>query len=499
MSRRTTHLGASAIVLACAVAGTLLTAGPASAASRGYKIYNLSSHPLRLINAEPVQRDGATGFDFEGRPIDGDVLKPGAPPHDWELKYPLGTSKTFYSAKLNYDIVGTGERYTAALKTGVYTNDSYCEFPSKLGSCTAEGLRLTVTDPPGTKIDIPSGRGQEQAQTLKDLCTKTNAATCDFTVTPPPPPRATQTQAHVVGNAVANCGEDEVDTQISAEDKVGQTNSIEISSKTEFNVFEIAKESITLKYGHEWTTEHTFTQDVAIKVRPGHMGWISATAPVLRDRGDFTLALGNTTWNLRDVYFDSPDPDRAGHFVTDGRELTPDEYKDQCTHKPSDGLTRVPHSYVSMDWKGTGRADTLLAGRESHTVRGFAGNDLIRGRRGHDTLYGGRHSDTLDGGPGRDALDGGRDNDILDGGPGRDTLDGGPGADTMIDHRGPTLVEIGPHSGPGTDTVDVRDGRGDDTVFCGSRSSTVIVDTGDSVIGRCGKVSRSGPNRGQTR
>src|SRR5215211_2329001 len=120
-------------------------------------------------------------------------------------------------------------------------------------------------------------------------------------------------------------------------------------------------------------------------------------------------------------------------------------------------------------------------------------------RLGHDTLDGGRQQDTLDGGPGRNARDGGRDNDILDGGPGRDTLDGGPGADTMVDNRGPTLVEIGPDRGPGTDTVDVRDGRGDDTVFCGSRSSTVIVDTGDSAIGRCGKVSRSGPDRGQTR
>jgi hypothetical protein len=90
MSRRTTHLAASAIVLACALAATLLTAGPASAASRGYKIHNLSSHPLKLeqVNQLPnpdARRDPLSRkfFDigFEGRPTDGDVLKPGAPPH----------------------------------------------------------------------------------------------------------------------------------------------------------------------------------------------------------------------------------------------------------------------------------------------------------------------------------------------------------------------------------------------------------------------------------
>jgi hypothetical protein len=490
MSRTRTPLTVLALALACTLSGVLMSAGPAQAASRGYKIYNLSSHPLKLVRVDQVP-EGGTFLDigFEGRPKDGDVLKPGAPPHVWELKYSyLGIT----GAGLVYSIVGTDDRYVAKIRTSTYTNDSTCEFPSKLGSCTAEGLTLTVTDPPGTVHDIPSGRGQEQAQTLRDLCTKTNAAKCDFTVTPPPPPRETHTQAHIVGNAVANCQEEDVETTISAKDKVGQTNSIEISSESEVNIFELVKEKITLAYGHEWTTEHEFGQDVKIKVRPGYEAWISDTAPVLRDTGDFTLTLGNTTWQLRGVYFDSPDPSRAGSFTTDDRKLTDDQYKAQCPHGHSDGLQRVPHSYVPMDWKGTGRADTLLAGPESHTVRGFAGNDVIRGGRGHDALDGGRGHDVLDGDPGRDTLDGGRGSDILDGGRGRDTLDGGPGADTMIDNRGPTLVETGPNTGPGTDTVEVRDGRGDDTVICGSRSSTVIADAGDSVIGRCGKVSRSG-------
>jgi hypothetical protein len=505
MSRTRTPLTVLALALACALTGALLTAGPASAWSRGYKIYNYSSHPLRLVDAKPVldphygeppQPGHYYRMDFEGRPNDGDVLMPGATPHDWELEYDFLNT---WAASLVYDIVNGSDHkdhYAATLKTDTTSNDSTCDIDRSLGVCTAEGLRLTVSDPAGTVHDIPSGRAQEQAETLRDLCSDSNAAACTFKAGTRTP---IQTQTHLIGHPLANCREDEDEKKISLEDKVKLSSSVEISSKTEVDVFEPVKQSITAKYGHDWTTEHTFKKDVKIKVRPGHIGWLAGTAPVVRDRGDFTLTLGNTTWHLRDVYFDTPDPAGNGHWATDDRELTPDEYRAQCPHGPSDGLRRAPAYLVPMDWKGTGRADTLLAGRESHTVRGFAGNDLIRGRRGHDTLYGGWHQDTLDGGPGHDTLDGGRGNDILDGGPGRDTLDGGPGADTMIDNRGPTLVEIGPHSGPGMDTVDVRDGRGDDTVFCGSRGSTVIVDAGDSVIGRCGKVSRSGPNRGQTR
>jgi hypothetical protein len=481
MSRTRTPLTVLALALACALAGTLLTAGLASAASRGYKIYNLSSHPLRLVGAEPVldPHYGAPPqpghyylMDFEGRPKDGDVLMPGAPPHDWELKYNF--LQTF-AAGLTYDIVNGSDpkdHYKATLKSDQTSNDSTCDIDRRLGVCTAEGLKLTVSDPAGTVHDIPSGRAQEQAETLRDLCSDSNAAACTFKAGTRTP---IQTQTHLIGHPLANCREDEGEKKISLEDKVKLSSSVEISSKTEVDVFEPVKQSITAKYGHDWTTEHTFKKDVKIKVRPGHIGWLAGTAPVVRYRGDFTLTLGNTTWHLRDVYFDTPDPAGNGHWATDDRELTPDEYRAQCPHGPSDGLRRAPAYLVPMDWKGTGRADTLLAGRESHTVRGFAGNDLIRGGRGHDTL------------------DGGRGNDILDGGPGRDTLDGGPGADTMIDNRGPTLVEIGPDTGPGTDTVDVRDGRGDDTVFCGSRSSTVIVDAGDSVIGRCGRVIRRGP------
>jgi hypothetical protein len=137
--------------------------------------------------------------------------------------------------------------------------------------------------------------------------------------------------------------------------------------------------------------------------------------------------------------------------------------------------------------------DTLLGLGGNDALHGGHGNDLLDGGRGNDVLYGGPGNDTLYGGPGNDVLDGGPGNDILVGGPGSDTLDGGPGSDTIVDTSGPTLVRTGTNNGPTDDFVNVRDGRGDDTVICGSRRSTVIADAGDRVLGKCGKVIRRGP------
>jgi Ca2+-binding RTX toxin-like protein len=87
------------------------------------------------------------------------------------------------------------------------------------------------------------------------------------------------------------------------------------------------------------------------------------------------------------------------------------------------------------------------------------------------------------------ARTGGWGNDVILGGAGRDILNGGPGADTLVDTSGATLVRIGA-SGRGEDTVDVLDGRANDTVICGSRRSTVFADRRDRVSGQCGNLIR---------
>ena len=166
------------------------------------------------------------------------------------------------------------------------------------------------------------------------------------------------------------------------------------------------------------------------------------------------------------------------------------------------GSTRPSNPSNKRIGIGTNGPDVLRGGPGNDTLQGFgqtdrlyggAGDDYLDGGTGNDILSGGPGNDILVGGPGRDTLDGGPGHDILIGGPGRDTLDGGPGPDWIVDTSGPTLVRTGTNTGYSQDFVNVRDGVADDTVICGDRRSLVIADRGDRVLGKCGRVVRSGP------
>ena len=132
----------------------LLTAGPASALIRGFKLHNHSRHPLRVESATRppsvicnsvlcVTTHYVTAFD--GRPQDGAVLDPGAPPHDWGLKY--GSSwlppETQYAAVLTYRVLGTDGTVEYTIETTLTRSDSVCKvIPAHVGHCTAHGLTL---------------------------------------------------------------------------------------------------------------------------------------------------------------------------------------------------------------------------------------------------------------------------------------------------------------------------------------------------------------------
>lgn len=137
------------ILLACVTAAALLAAGPASAASRGYRLDNKSSHDLKLEGAKPLPGfvcnasicvETGQPMDFEGRPANGSVLTPEDAPHAWELKYSFGHT---YAALLKYAIVGTHATVEYTIETSTFSNNSACKVvPANAGTCTAHGLSL---------------------------------------------------------------------------------------------------------------------------------------------------------------------------------------------------------------------------------------------------------------------------------------------------------------------------------------------------------------------
>jgi hypothetical protein len=149
-----TRIAAPGILAACAIAAALLTAGPASAASRGFTVHNNSREALRLEAVKPVPTficgDPTRCFridypiDFEGRPETGSTLEPGKEQR-FELKYGFSLlGGVQYAANLWYKIGNTDRNVEYTIYTYSTVNESVCAVhPATAGRCTAEGTQLT--------------------------------------------------------------------------------------------------------------------------------------------------------------------------------------------------------------------------------------------------------------------------------------------------------------------------------------------------------------------
>ncbi len=273
--------------------------------SRGFHIYNLSSYRMKLLS---ITGDG----NFEGRPNDGDVLLPGVGFHDIEVQWRWLSNQ---NDTATYAILGEDGRqigtYKAHLRVtggdGVpsWTNET------TLGAAGGEGMNLTLLDAPGTVRDIPASQGQAQAATLKQLCAENSSAKCSFAATKREKIAGPE---HQVGNAFENVSDLTGTYTIARTDTVGVTNSVGVSVTAGTSLFNVVTVELTAQYGREWSQSEEFTHSVDVEVPPGWEVWLTDSAPLIRDTGDFTITLGNTTWHLRNVYFDSPDSDGNGKW-----------------------------------------------------------------------------------------------------------------------------------------------------------------------------------------
>jgi hypothetical protein len=280
--------------------------------SRGFHIWNLTSYPLTL--------EALSGGDFEGRPDLGHVLMPGTY-DDFEVTF------YFFNAQ---QITAT---YTTPQHMSVYptmrvsdttgTPASWCSAGSGL-ACTptdheVDQTTITALDPPGTVLDIPASQGQAQAAALKQLCIDTSAATCAFTATGETHLTGAE---HQIGVTLQNKTTDPAEYKLTCADTVGHTDSVGVDVSVGGSLFHILDVEITGSYGHEWTASHQFSSEVTFTVKPGEKGWVTDAAPLIRDTGDFTITMGNTTWHLRGIYFDSPDPGGNAIWTTYTQPIT---------------------------------------------------------------------------------------------------------------------------------------------------------------------------------
>jgi hypothetical protein len=318
--RRARAVLLAGLIPAALAASALFPAG-ASAATRSFHVYNFSGLPLYF--------NGILSGDFSGgSPAVGHVLQPGIGFDDFEQTFFVFAQHTPY--EVSYAVLNGQPGPPVGIGTffawmEIYSIDQTRVFCTvDFGACNPQGTlvfgdTLTYLDPPGTVHDFGPGQGQAQAATLNQFCAVDNSATCKFT---PTSEHLVDSPSHQLGGALVNNSALEQDTRVTISDTVGSSDSVGVDVKAGGKIAGIVDLSVTAKYSHEWTHEHTFTQDVTVHCPPYTKCFILATAPMFRDTGDFTLTLGNTTWNLPGVYLDSPNPNGNGNYEIDTQPLT---------------------------------------------------------------------------------------------------------------------------------------------------------------------------------
>ena len=144
--------GVFAIALACAFVGMLLAAGTASAATKGFDIYNLTGATLRLDRVEasgkqPVFEEPSSSAPAP--PQKGDLLKPGEAMHielydKWSvLQYENRREVVLDFSQFPPPNSASGRRYAVGLATG---DDSAAYLPSQVVMwCEASLLPMRTT------------------------------------------------------------------------------------------------------------------------------------------------------------------------------------------------------------------------------------------------------------------------------------------------------------------------------------------------------------------
>ena len=298
--------------------------------TRQFVVTNLSGHTLTLSRAWGTTgwpQTSHTGFDLQDQaPMVGSVLKPGGQMRfevrDWSNH---GINAQFKSdngqdAYLYMHVSGLS-RYSAA--------------QGLAGQFNTGGGTIEILDAPGSVVDIPAADSAAQQAAINNLCDKSGAK-CTFTPTSKHDKDEDGNELlgpeHPFGRGIANRTTINQVAHFSETDTVGTTDSLEISATVKATIMGAVETSLTSTYGHTWSTTHGFTQSYDLTIAPGHVGWLTVSEPIIRVTGDIKIKIGNTTWTLRGVVFDLPNPDGRGLVDMNFAPLSDKERKSKDTY-----------------------------------------------------------------------------------------------------------------------------------------------------------------------
>lgn len=179
-----------------------------------------------------------------------------------------------------------------------------------------DGTSLWVRDRVGTVIDVGTGDPKAQSRILADWCA-VKGSTCTFT------PTSQERFTAGLHKAVSYANPTSVDQSFTAEFAHTRTerDDLEVSASVKLNVMDVVEAGVTATYGKSWEQTDSRTLTYPVIVPAGMRLTVLTGAQMLRTTGDFTVKMGNTTWILHNVAFETPEMTNFGPDI----ELVPEK------------------------------------------------------------------------------------------------------------------------------------------------------------------------------
>lgn len=295
-------------------------APPTSGLSRSFEIQNLSQNAAFFA--------GLNGGDsLSAGPGVGSVLQPGQTANFSASSYVLSDGDVYpvYKAWPDNDpsYPHTGEppyRYDFHFHQSPLGATSYLVCGATIECTTIDDRIGQLLDTPGTNLTFGPGDGQKQARTLLSLCADNRISSCGFS---PTSHEVKVSDEHQVYTAINNATTSPVTSSVNVTYSQTESSNIAIAGKVSAKLGSVINAEVSGSIGRTWSQTVSYSQQVNTTIPPQRSVIFLAKESVDRVHGDFTITIGNTTWNLPGIYLDTPIPNTGVITSKEGPLLAP--------------------------------------------------------------------------------------------------------------------------------------------------------------------------------
>lgn len=289
---------------------------------------------FRNYTLAPIKFTGYSGGteDLDGGPAVGTVILPGGEA-GWSVTWYLFSvgSVTPQFGTVGFGATPSNPGYIPDGYTGTTFQITYKTKPRETqcsagggGQCSVPNDRMAIAlDKDSPTITLGPEDAAKIAAVLPNVCYDGSIAGCSFVA-------KSETKGfspvRTVGTPVSNTTSTPTTFSIAIADQVSQSDTVGLSVKLSGGALaklaSLINIEITANYSHTWVKTNTFTQTMNVPVGAGKTAWIEGSVPVWNVTGDFTIKLGNSTYQLNGATFTTPNPNEAGSYVIKEKPIT---------------------------------------------------------------------------------------------------------------------------------------------------------------------------------